>query len=83
MFHMLAAIGEFERELIQERSQEGRAKAREAGVRFGRPPKLTEKQLKRLHIDFHTSDASKSDIANNYGISKSSLYRLMAADRAS
>ena len=36
---MLAAIAEFERELIRERTGEGRARALAAGVRFGRKPK--------------------------------------------
>ena len=77
MFHMLAAIGEFERELIQERAQEGREKARQAGIRFGRPPKLTELQLAQLREEFHASDTVKSELANRYGLSKSSLYRLV------
>lgn len=77
MFHMLAAIGEFERELIQERAQEGRVKAREAGIKFGRPPKLTDDQLQQLREEFHASDTVKSELASRYGLSKSSLYRLV------
>lgn len=34
LFHMLAAIGEFERELIKERSADGMARARANGVKF-------------------------------------------------
>ena len=43
---MLAAIAEFERELIRERTGEGRARALAAGVRFGRKPKLSDFQRK-------------------------------------
>jgi DNA invertase Pin-like site-specific DNA recombinase len=39
-FNILAAIGEFEREMIKERSTEGRIKAIERGVKFGAKPKL-------------------------------------------
>jgi DNA invertase Pin-like site-specific DNA recombinase len=50
--NMLAALAEFERELILERTQAGIARARAAGKRFGRPPKITEDQraecLRRL-----------------------------------
>jgi len=35
---MLAAIAEFERELIRERTGEGRKRAMQNGVRFGRKP---------------------------------------------
>jgi DNA invertase Pin-like site-specific DNA recombinase len=41
---MLAAIAEFERELIHERTGAGRQRARAAGIRFGRKPKLSDFQ---------------------------------------
>jgi len=51
---MLAAVAEFERELILERTQAGIARARAAGKRFGRPPKITADQraecIRRLSI---------------------------------
>ncbi|WP_243336677.1 recombinase family protein [Anaeromyxobacter soli] len=37
MLTMLAAVAEFERDLIRERTRLGMAKAREAGKRIGRP----------------------------------------------
>jgi putative DNA-invertase from lambdoid prophage Rac len=50
--NMLAALAEFERELILERTQAGIARARATGKRFGRPPKysvtLREEILRRL-----------------------------------
>lgn len=42
--NMLAALAEFEREVILERTQVGIARARAAGKRFGRPSKLTDAQ---------------------------------------
>lgn len=35
LFHMLGAIGEFERDLIRERAADGIARAKAAGVKFG------------------------------------------------
>ncbi len=40
MFNMLASIAEFENDLRTERQAEGIAKAKENGVKFGRPEKL-------------------------------------------
>ena len=41
---LLAAIAEFERDLIRERTGDGRKRAMAAGVKFGRPSKLTAHQ---------------------------------------
>jgi hypothetical protein len=43
---IFAGIAEFERDLIRERTDAGRADARKRGVRFGRPKKMNEEQLK-------------------------------------
>jgi DNA invertase Pin-like site-specific DNA recombinase len=42
VFHTFGALAEFERSLIRERTQAGRAAARRAGRTGGRPPKLTD-----------------------------------------
>ena len=77
MFTMIGAFAEFERDLINERCQEGIAKAKERGVRFGRPPKLTDKQLQELKAEFDAGKTGKSQLANKYGISRASMYRLV------
>jgi len=75
-FNILAAIGEFERGLIRERSREGREKAKERGVKFGARPKLDSDEIQSLVQDFNTPGLSKRDLAEVYGISISSVYRL-------
>jgi len=75
-FNILAAIGEFEREIIRERSSEGRMRALARGVKFGAKPKLTKNEIAQLIEDFETPGCSKADIAEHYGISRSSVYRL-------
>ena len=81
-FNILAAIGEFERELIKERSMEGRLKAIARGVKFGAKPKLTKPELADLIKDFDAPGCSKTEIAEHYGISRSSVYRLYAENRS-
>ena len=80
-FNILAAIGEFERGLIRERSREGREKAKARGVKFGARPKLTSEEIQTLMQDYETPGLSKRDIAELYGISISSVYRLYAEGR--
>lgn len=77
MFHILSAIGEFERELINERVKEGVAKAKAKGVRFGRVPKLTSKQIEAFRREFESPPAgiTKEDVARKWGMSRASGYR--------
>ena len=80
-FNILAAIGEFERGLIRERSLEGREKAKARGIVFGARPKLTSQEVCDLLKDYETPGCSKREIAEHYGISKSSVYRLYYENR--
>jgi DNA invertase Pin-like site-specific DNA recombinase len=78
MFHVLSAIGEFERELINERVKEGIEKAKEKGVRFGRKSKLSHEQLLAFQHEFNNppDGTTKTEIAKKYGLSRASGYRL-------
>jgi len=74
---VFAGIAEFERELIHERTSSGRKAAKIRGVRFGRPPKLTDDQLalaKRL-IGEGNSARETAKILN---VHASTLYRALA-----
>jgi DNA invertase Pin-like site-specific DNA recombinase len=48
MLTVLGGLAEFERELIRARTGEGRKRAQERGVRFGRPQKLTPHQRQEV-----------------------------------
>ncbi len=72
---MMAAIAEFERSMILERQREGIAIAKKEGKYKGR------KKIKRTDIDIHydrymSRKASKTQIANELGISRNTLTRL-------
>jgi DNA invertase Pin-like site-specific DNA recombinase len=79
VFHFFAALAEFERDIIQERTKAGLAAARARGRKGGRP-KLETSPLKRkkiemaqaLHADPHHSI---EDICKTLHISRSTLYR--------
>ena len=78
LFTMLGAIGEFERDLINQRTQEGIRLAREKGVKFGPKTKLDDEQLEQLRAEFKaTKTNSRQELADKWGISRSSLYRLV------
>lgn len=77
LFHMLAAIGEFERDLIKERASEGIARAKAAGVKFGARRKLSGDQIAALKAEFADPACNREELARRYGISRATIYRLM------
>jgi DNA invertase Pin-like site-specific DNA recombinase len=46
MLTVLGGLAEFERELIRQRTGEGRVRAKAKGVKFGRKEKLTPRQAR-------------------------------------
>ena len=70
-FHLLGAVAEFERDLINE----GVERAKEKGVRFGRKPKLTEGQIIEL-LNADKAGEKPSALMKRFGISKATFYRL-------
>lgn len=75
MVTMLLAFSEFERDLIVERTQTGKARARENGVRVdGRPQKFSDVKLAHA-LDLLHEGKSYSQVVTLTGISKSTLIR--------
>lgn len=79
IFHVLAVIGEFERELITERVNEGRMRAMAAGVKFGRKPKLSKVEEESLSSWIREEVLSKEELAEKFNVSISTIYRRMTA----
>src|SRR4029077_15939787 len=72
---LLAAIAEFERELIRERTGEGRKRAKARGVRFCRPSVLTPRQRTEVLARLAEGD-SCADIARSYNVDRSTISRI-------
>ena len=75
MFHMLASIAEFERNLIQERTQAGLAAARARGRVGGRKPKLDAKQIRHIKTLLRDPNTSVAELAKDYGVSRTTIYK--------
>lgn len=73
---LLAAIAEFERELIRERTSAGRERAMAAGKKFGRKRKLTEYQRAEALKRRDEGDETLVAIARSYGVSHAMISRL-------
>ena len=75
MFGMLAVFAEFERDIIQQRTKAGLEAARKRGRLGGRPAIDTD--TKRRIIKLFESGESATDIAREYSIGRSTIYKIL------
>jgi len=76
MFNMLASIAEFENDLRTERQAEGIAKAKENGVKFGRPAKLTDAKREAIYSR-RMAGATIGQLAKEFGLGEATIYRAL------
>jgi DNA invertase Pin-like site-specific DNA recombinase len=72
---LLAAIAEFERDLIRERTGDGRKRAMANGVKFGRKPKLSTYQRAEA-VKRRAAGETLASIAKSYAVDLSMISRL-------
>src|SRR5947209_4024910 len=77
MSTVLGGLAEFERDLIQARTAEGRERAKARGVRLGRKPKLTPHQQQEARRRRDDGEPIR-DIARSYNVHNSTISRLTA-----
>ena len=80
MAGLFAVFAEFEREMIRERVKAGIAYTRQNGKRMGRPPTARQKTA-QVHQLFNQG-LSKSQIARQLGISRTSVRRILTSEKA-
>src|ERR1700704_1618639 len=78
MLTVLGGLAEFERELIRVRTGDGRARAKARGVRFGRKPKLTHRQVAEA-LQRRSNGEPLTEIGRSYNVSHSTISRLQNA----
>ena len=76
LFNVVGVVAEFEREMINQRAAEGRKAAKERGVKFGAKRKLSDKDVESIK-NLILMGESKADLAERYGIGRTTLYRLL------
>lgn len=80
VFGMFAALAEFERELIIERTKSGLVAARARGRLGGRPRKMDKHTLKMAMSAMSDPSTIAKDIAAKLGISTATLYEYVNGD---
>lgn len=83
MFNILGSFAQFERDLIVERTTEGRERAKASGKHMGRPSSSSEKDLRKA-IDLYRNKAdngmSIADICKLTGVKRATLYAKLKAE---
>ena len=74
IFHVMAALAEFERGLLTERTQAGLLAARRKG-RVGGRPKALSPTARRAVIDLRNQGQTVSQIADTLRVSRATVYR--------
>lgn len=75
VFGIFAALAEFERELIVERTKAGLASARARGRRGGRPYKMTASKLRQAQAAMGQPETQVAALCQELGITRQTLYR--------
>ena len=76
---VIAAVAEFERDLLIERTQSGLKRAKAEGKTLGRPATLSEQQKQAVR-DGLAAGESVSALARKLGTSRQTVMRARAAD---
>ena len=75
VFGIFAALAEFERELISERTRAGLVSARARGRKGGRPFKMTTAKLRLAMAAMGKPETRVGDLCKELGITRQTLYR--------
>ena len=80
VFALFAALAEFERELIRERTRAGLASARARGRKGGRPHALSKAQVRLAQAAMAQRDTKVSELGLELGVTKATICRYIAPD---
>ncbi|GJF34885.1 hypothetical protein KNE206_75850 [Kitasatospora sp. NE20-6] len=78
VFHVFAALAESIRELIVQGANEGLDTARARGARLGRPPAMTEEQVRHARDLLARPENTVTSIAKLLGVSRNTIYNYVS-----
>ena len=74
-FSVLATFAEFEGNVASQRTKEGLAVARSKGRLNGKPPKLSERQHRKVLAEYESGQVAPGELAEDYGVDRATIYR--------
>lgn len=82
VFHVFAALAEFERDMIRERTKAGLESARKRGAIAGRPRAMDDGAVAMARAMMADPEISVAAIASKFGVSTATLYRNVPGGKA-
>jgi DNA invertase Pin-like site-specific DNA recombinase len=82
VFHIFAALAEFERNLIRQRTMQGLMAAKRMGRVGGRPPSLNAASLRAAKAMLSDDGLTVAEVAERLNIAVSTLYRHLPGGRS-
>lgn len=83
VFHLLAAMAQFERQLIRERTIAGMAAAKARGTHVGRPPALSDEERRAAYHAVVVAGEDVEDVARRYRVHPRTIARSLERIRSS
>lgn len=77
VYTMISALAEFERRTLSQRTREGMAAARKRGARIGRPPALSQHDIRKARHLIEQKGLSASAAARTLGVARWTLVRTL------
>ena len=74
MLSIMGGIAEFERGLIRKRCEEGIARAKRKGTKFGRPSALDPSQRRRI-AERYAAGETMAELAGEYSVGEATIWR--------
>ena len=81
MVAIVSGLAEFERAVFRNRSREGRKRAQAAGVKFGRPIKLTDQQICEVHRRWKKGESARA-LARSFNVGPGAIRRVLSHEAA-
>lgn len=76
-YSVMAAAAQLERRMISKRTKEGLAAARKRGVRLGRKPKLSQRQVRQAEEKLDAGTHTQAELAAMLGVHPRTLARAL------
>ena len=80
IFHVFAALAEFERSLIRERTRAGLAAARARGRKGGRPRKMSADQVRKAKAMLLDPYMTKGEVARHFKVTRMTLNKALVSE---